>query len=261
MEIPHQDGKQDLVDFFIGNPIPKPYMFLEKTGLTCAKKKLDYRQNVTANEYIQSYVAMLCDERAADPRALVYKLRHLRDVAHDLAKFSWPAVRQWTQGVFDAIEKGTYNWSDTQAIQNDRFLALRSPLVKKRATDAQETKETICLDYNSRSCRHGEAKRDHTDGNVRFIHCCLYCYASSRDRQRCDHGLLDCKRKEKHQMNHSQAVAPMTQHGYGFPPPQFAPQAYGRPRFAIPNNSYNGVQQQTAAVNQSYQQPIVPKNQ
>ena len=258
MEIPLQDGKQDLTDFFVRNPIPKPYMFLEKPSLSCAKKKLEYRQHMTANEYLHAYIAMLCDERARDPSTLLYQLRHLKDVAHDMDIFQWPAVRAWTQGVFDAIERGTYYWGDTQSIQNDRFLAQRSHYAENRSSDPRETKETICLDFNSRSCRHGGAKRDHTEGTTRFIHCCLYCYASSRDRQKCDHGLLDCKRKEKHQMTHSHGP-----HQFAYPPPPLLPGAYGRPRYTPTAQQAPQVPTQQYAAQQAYQfQPtMAPKNQ
>ena len=245
MDIPAQDGKQDLTDFFVRHPIPKPYMFLEKTGLTCAKKKLDYRPSMTASEYTHAFVSLLCDGRARNPSTLNQQLRHLKDVVHDSVQFSWPAVRAWSQSVFDAIEKGAFTWNDTQMIQNERFLVLRMAAIDNRMTDTHEGKETICLDYNSRSCRHGGAKRDHTEAGIRFIHCCLYCYASSRDKERCDHGLVDCKRKEKH----NSYVSTHPHHAqYGLAPPPVMNQ-YGRPRFAPPapassHQHYQGAHQQ-----------------
>ena len=191
MDIPVQEGKNDILDFFVRQPIPKPYMFVEKSDLSCARKKLEYRQNITAHEYLFAYVAMLCDGRAKDPAVLLQQLHHLRDVAHDIARFQWPAVRAWTQGVFDSVEKGNYTWDDTQSIQNERFLALRAVNVPN-STQHDEGVETICLEFNSRNCRHGGPKRDHSQAGATFVHCCLYCYASSRDRQRCDHPLVDC---------------------------------------------------------------------
>ena len=260
MDIPAQEGKNDIADFFIRNPIPKPYMFVEKPELNCAKKKLEYRQNITANEYIHAYVAMICDMRARDPAVLLQQLRHLRDVAHDITKFQWPTVRAWTQGVFDSVEKGLYSWDDTQSIQNDRFLALRASHVANALND-EERVETICLEFNSRSCRHGGPKRDHSQAGVQFIHCCLYCYASSRDRQRCDHPLADCKCKEKHQSQHvTHTMQYAQQHS------QFAPGAYGRPRFGLPppaSQNYSQAQyNQPTFAQQQYQPAAQPtKNQ
>ena len=262
LEIPPQDGKQDLSDFFVRNPIPKPYMFLQKTGLTCAKKKLDYRQNMTAAEYTQAFIALLCDSRARDPSTLLQQLRHLKDVAHDINQFAWPAVRAWSQGVFDAVERGAFTWDDTQMIQNERFMALRASVMDSRPGDAHEGKETICLDYNNRTCRHGGAKRDHSEAGIRFIHCCLYCYASSRDRLRCDHGLVDCKRKEKH---NSHVPMHPNQVQYGLAPPPIMNQ-YGRPRFNPPAAAVQQQPQQQHAhqfANHNAYQPAAvapPKN-
>ena len=83
MDIPAQDGKPDLTDFFVHHPIPKPYMFVEKHSLTCAKKKLEYSPSITSSEYVHAFVALLCDGRARDPSTLLQQLRHLKDVVHD----------------------------------------------------------------------------------------------------------------------------------------------------------------------------------
>ena len=134
-------------------------------------------------------------------------------------------------------------------IQNERFLALRTFALDTRAGDSQEVKETICLDYNNRACRHGGPKRDHTESGVCFIHCCLHCYVSSRDRLRCDHGLLDCKRKEKHNSYPAEH-----QNHYGLAPPPVMNQ-YLRPRFNPNNSAYSQHPPTQTVQHQVLQQP------
>ena len=83
--------------------IPKPYMFVKKLSGASLPKKQDYRPNITANEYVNAFVAMLCDHRARDS---LNQMKHLHDVTTDILTRPWPSVREWSQSIFDEVEKG-----------------------------------------------------------------------------------------------------------------------------------------------------------
>ena len=211
--IPAQDGKMFVPDMFVKNPIPKPYMFVDRLATSSIKKKFDYRPNITSAEYISAFIGMLCDERVRNPRDVADQLDHLHDVTLDAMSRNWPDVRRWSQHVFDMIETGKYQWSDTQKIQNARFrFSVSAHQVQTHNHNSQShmsndtaTREVVCQDFNARSCSHGAVRRHHTEGQVRFMHYCSYCLASANIKSD-NHPLSDCKRKERHAAAHTSAA-------------------------------------------------------
>ena len=261
MDIPNYDGKQYAGDIFITRLIPKPYMFVKKLSSASLKKKQDYRPNITANEYVNAFIAMLCDHRARDPADLLHQLRHLHDVSTDALTRPWVNVRDWSQSVFDEIEKGNLAWSDTSQIQFARcqtsFMgsAAATPEASDKPIQSQNghyTREVICTDYNNRSCTFGGKFKHHVENGVRFTHACLYCYASTGAKR--DHPLNDpCNfrirdRSGASQLYHHTAQNPTYQHPNAVQnlPPQ-------QSRYRQFNNTQYTNQQPTA--------PQPPKNQ
>ena len=189
MEIPSQEGKHTC-DILTERKIPKPYMFIEKFGLDTLKKKMDYRSNITAQEYVNSFVRMLCDPRARDMAALPFQLAHLKDVTTDIVTRPWSAVRSWTQCVFDSIDSSAYSWPDAQQIQNDRFrLSFNGPTIDQPHESSGKNREVICTEFNNKCCSFGGKFKHHVENGVRFLHACLYCFAATGARR--DHALGD----------------------------------------------------------------------
>ena len=181
----------------------------------------------------------------------MHQLLHLRDVAKDAMTRPWHAVQAWSQHIFDMIERGTYTWSDSQQIHNDRSmmtLATQHLPDHTAPRPGQAVREVVCQDFNSRSCQYGGLRKHHTEGNLRLIHICSYCMASSN--QRCDsHSLPECDRKRRHTAGNS------------YRPPQ----AHQAPLYQHPNA---GQQRTRQFVPKNQQQPTnlsvnsvgVPKN-
>ena len=94
MEILSYEGKQYAGDIFTMQLIPKPYMFVKKLSGNSLKKKQDYRQNITATEYVDAFMAMLCDYRAREPADLFNQMKHLHDVTTDIMSCPWPSIRK-----------------------------------------------------------------------------------------------------------------------------------------------------------------------
>ena len=140
MDIPTQHGK-DLVDFFIRNPIPKLYMFIEKPNLTCPRKKLDHPQKLPL---MNMFMPSLQCYMMKGPMTPCYSISitPLEGCGPPHNKIS---MARCQRRVFDAVERGSYMWVDSQSIQNDGFLALRAA-TSARVSDTQEHKERLCLE-------------------------------------------------------------------------------------------------------------------
>ena len=259
-DIPAQDGKHYVGDLFTKKLIPKPYMYVAKLANSSLKKKLEYRDSMTAHEYTNAFVAMLANERAQSPDHFA-QLNHLKDVTHDAMVCKWPAVRAWFQFIFDKIEAGLYTWSDTQLIHNDRIMMTTRPSLLVAASGSQPlqqstaaavaTTEAVCQDFNTNSCVHGGLKKHHVTGDVKFMHHCSYCIASSNKIQD-SHATPDCFRKKRHTASQltsqpsQQSNQPVYQH----------PNANGYTRY----RQYTPTQQSTQVQSQLQPSAAVPKN-
>lgn len=98
----------------------KPYMYMYREGIFSMKQRLEARQTITLNEYVDAILALLADKRAYDPKDYIDIMHHLRKVVRDALERQWCAVRRWTQYVWDSVEAGAMTWSDRDLIQEER---------------------------------------------------------------------------------------------------------------------------------------------
>lgn len=222
--------------------ITKPYMFLYRDGISTMKQKLDVRHTMTASEYTDAILTLLSDQRAYDPKDFHDIFHHLRKVTRDTLERPWPAVRRWTQYIWDSVEDGSIAWSDADVIQEER---VRMCLTSHHAQISyaqnntyqiparrnQGLQELACRAFNTRNgCHHRES---HVEGSVYLLHICTYCDSVGKA---CYHSVRDCERRVTHSRNDN---------AYH--------QARGRPQ-----NHSNQFQQNHYQYN--HQNPLVPKN-
>ena len=168
------DGKAFSADFFVTKLIPKPYMYVVRPGLNTLKKKLDARATITFHEYVVAFLKMVRDNRANLQQNHSHLLEHLQQVVEDAATRDWHAVREWSQGIFDAIGRDDLGWADSNTIQLDR---LRSAILTAKQVpsgDRLERRDMPCRDFNSHSgCSFNKS---HTGRTVNFAHICTICF-------------------------------------------------------------------------------------
>lgn len=199
------------------NGMPKPYMFLEREGLQTNRQKLDVRCSMTSDEYMYCVLALLHDNDSSQPEDRDHILAHVFAVATDIITRPWPAVRRWTQSVW---EKGRCKWGDYRFIQDERVrLSYMSAPPMAGAGGAagprsnppaasSEIKSVVCPDFNSpHSCSFSSS---HDDGSIRYTHACAHCNALGR---RSAHSFQRCRtRIEAQGYGHGQQQQPTNQH-------------------------------------------------
>lgn len=216
-------------------------MYLEREGLQTVKQRLDVRNSITSGEYIHASLSLLRDTDAYDLLHRDFIFNHIHDVSADILIRPWPAVRRWTQYIWDSIAKGKCKWSDDRYIQDARFrLAYTSgptPSTSNygsnntRNSGNSDMKSSLCRDFNGpQGCRF---QYSHDDGNVKYLHACYYCDSIGR---KSSHSFQKCRTRNDHShtASHSAATpwppAPSTQ-AVGVPgaPPSLTPGQYMRP--------------------------------
>ena len=191
--VPRSEGKAHfLSDIHVKELIPKPYMYVDRFNGQTLKKKLESRDSVTALEYINAFISLLRDKRLPESSDHRFMFAHLHDVSRDAVRRPWQDIRQWSQRVFDGIERGEFYWDDSQRIQNERFsLALGAGIPQQGQPGNAEIRvrvqEVICPDYNSdRGCTASvvgvKDRVHHVEGNIKHAHICMYCMAASPTR-------------------------------------------------------------------------------
>ena len=98
---PQHKGKSQMFYDNTEHDMPKPYMYIQREGCQTDKQKLEVRCALTALEYINATLALIRDTRAYDQVDLLAILRHLQDVTQDAMQRDWPAVRRWSQFIWD----------------------------------------------------------------------------------------------------------------------------------------------------------------
>ena len=78
-------GKDTIRDFFVGNPIPRPYMFLEGPGFRTRKDKLAHQDKMTFPQYVLAFTNMLMGE-CQDAYLLGSKM--VTSIGHYMLKFN-----------------------------------------------------------------------------------------------------------------------------------------------------------------------------
>ena len=186
------EGKNMLLnDNLADNPITKPYMFLERPGLNTLKEKLAVRITITSGEYVNALIALLMEDGAFTVEDGPHILRHLHEVSTDSMCRKWPAVRVWSQRVFDLIERKKIGWADYQLIQNERVQAAIAHYPStSTGTPQSGTMQFPCSDFNSsRGCQH---KAHHDEGPVRLMHSCAFCLGKGKSFP---HTVIACNNK------------------------------------------------------------------
>ena len=196
-------------DMFVRDPISKPYMYLNRPGCNSLAQKLAARNTMSEREYMAAYMAMLHDEEVYDPRDYRDMVDHLRCITEDCMRKTWPTVREWSQKLFDKVERKQIRWDDKQAIQNDRFTVQapiaaaeeRTPHSAGGASDHKSTRGRIEAEPHERPCAvYNSAKRctqqqHHQDGPQDVVHACAYCYRITQAYY--DHTETNCRRKNR----------------------------------------------------------------
>lgn len=151
-------------------------------------------------------LALLSDPRAFNPVDYQDILHHLRRVTRDALERPWPAVRRWTQFVWDSIEAGSITWSDRATIQDERVRICLTSVYSNiphqnntyqiPARRNQGLQEVTCRPFNTRAgCPQRES---HADGQVYSLHICTYCDSVGKV---CYHSVRDCERRLAHTRN------------------------------------------------------------
>ena len=196
-------GKHDTnIDRHAERPYPKPYLYIDRETCQTEKQKLEVRCTLAPMEYVNATLALIKDTQAYDPADLLGIVDHLQDVTHDVMQRPWPAVRRWSQFIWDGVEKGTFRWNDYQIIQNHR-VCIALTAVGAAGTGNNNTqvtqREYVCRDFQTRAgCRH---RTSHMDGDIKLLHVCAFCDCVART---CYHSALACAKK----MNYPPRQAP-----------------------------------------------------
>ena len=224
--------------------MPKPYMYITRETCQTDKQKLDVRCALGTLEYVNATMALLMDKKAYHPADLHHIMAHLQDVTHDAMERAWPAVRKWSQFIWDAVAKGELRWSDHQLIQNHRvMIAFTGPANRNRTEETgnhtTDQREYMCRDFQSRNgCRH---RSSHMDGDVKLLHSCAFCDCIQRQ---CTHSAFACAKKmhypprqygqidnqQPFQQQQQQQWRPAYQPTYNFPPMQHPKNGQSAPR-------------------------------
>ena len=203
-DVPRSDeGKTLASDMFIPELIPKPYMYLDRPGLSTLKKKLDVRDTMTFHEYLTCTIKMIRDPRAGNKELVDTHLEHLQQVIQDASARDWPSVRRWSQSTFDAVERGSATWDDRYGMQIER---LHHAIQASRAQPNQayngqvDRRDIPCKDYNAPTgCMNNRA---HAGRNVTFVHVCSGCFNAG---ERSPHPACLCPRRTSHHTPSSNA--------------------------------------------------------
>ena len=154
---------------------------------------------LTTAEFVSGYLSIMeevtpvTSENAPFLRHLYY-LRHLMD---DCASMDWESARTVYSQVLQAMEHNKIKWSNTQAVKEEKALAVQ----QVRFTDTvakkkEEPLEVPCPAYQKASC---SSRGEHTVDAVKQLHCCAYCHRRFGDTH--PHPQRDCRKFNKRPKN------------------------------------------------------------
>jgi hypothetical protein len=214
------EGKSAIfTDIFAKKLIAKPYMYMEREGVSTLRQKLDKRVVMDPMEYITCLVTLIRDGRAEHSEVdRECMLRHLQQVTSDAMVRPWKQVRRWSQLVFDNIERGEYEWIDDNRIEAERIrIALTPAGVGPQGGigvmgAASARKHVYCRDYNlPQGCR---MRSPHEEGALRKHHNCAYCEARGKHLL---HSIQNCQNKRR---DEERAMSRGPQQHYTYEPGQ-----------------------------------------
>lgn len=190
--------------------LTKPYMYIERAGIQTLKQKLDIRDSVTPLEYLSASLRLVHDPSACSPSDRDHILHHLTAVSIDALTRPWAGVRNWTQSIWDSVEKGWCRWEDANFIQDERVRisytggappSAAGAAVQSRAGVPGSLPSFPCKDYNGPSgCKHHSS---HEENGIRYSHSCACCDSMGR---RSNHSIQRCRSKNDnhyHQQHNS----------------------------------------------------------
>lgn len=224
--------------------IAKPYMYLYREGIQTMKHRLDARTTLSLNEYLDAVLALLADRRAYTATDYNDIMDHVRKVVRDALERPWPAVRRWSQYVWDMVESGQITWGDRDIIQEERVrLCLTSTLTVSSAgasydnRKAATSNQVICRPYNTRmGCQYRES---HGDASIWYLHSCSYCDSVGKT---CYHSVRECERRVTHSRNDYPAQQNRNRQFQqnSYQPQQFSNQNNGSQQYpqAYPKNGF-----------------------
>lgn len=161
--------------------------------MSTLKQRLDNRNSLTPLEYIQASLSLLDDSTAYQPQDKDYIYKHTLYVATDALSRPWPAVRKWSQTIWDCVDRGRCVWSDSRFIQEERIRVSYTSGPSSSSTNPQKPnswalRETLCRDFNSvGGCKH---HGPHEQGEFRLLHACAFCDSMGR---RSNHSFQRCR--------------------------------------------------------------------
>ena len=236
-----QKGKDTVRDFFVSNPIPRPYMLLQGPGFHSPKDKVPHRDKMTFNQYILAFTCMLKDKRACTQDEWPEIITHMNQVACNAQSRPWENVRAWSDHIFTRIENGDITWSSYAEIQFDRMRLSLAPAgdhTAKQTTDIQAAKQVVCSDF------------------INFMHVCAWCHTALNSRN--PHTVIKSENKMRFAQDRQQQPHQQTQ------PAQIRHNNYQTQPQQTQNYGYTQQQPQrqvfTSAIIQNPQPTQKPKN-
>ena len=139
----------------------KPSMFISKR-LLGKKNDMD---DLLFPLYVHGITGLILNALQDQNTVAAAACRHAREVAEDAAARPWSAVLEWTNTVFERMEKGEISWANYDEIQRDR---MRISLV----SSVPEKLNIPCLAYNYKTCKHADS---HDELGICLRHICGYC--------------------------------------------------------------------------------------
>ena len=136
-----------------------------------------------------AYTAMMQDGTLIHPEDKPAHMEHLRQVCQDTVDWPWPAVRKWSNLVFDQIERGEITWADKQTIQYER---MRTVMAVR--PDQQMVVTVPCPKFNEGACQR--SVDTHREGSVTFSHVCNYCSSVGAPGKN-NHPATECAKRTK----------------------------------------------------------------
>lgn len=207
------EGRQMVLsDLFIQNPIAKPHLYLKRAGCASVAMKLAARETMSPLEYVAAFTRMMRDARCVDAITLPHLMEHLYQLTQDLLTHPWEDLREWSQALFDDIERGEISWEDEQEIQHRRTRARAPGRDRGRPVNGSgfETgggaavrtclqagpHERPCPGFNEGGSQQCGMGLHHSDGVKDLIHACAYCFRTVQEFY--DHPEFTCRRKLGH---------------------------------------------------------------
>ena len=195
-ELQHQptEGKLHFVsDILAPKALVKPYMFLEKSGMSTLKQKLEHRHLMNKDEYLTAFLALLKKKAAYDLDDYDYLFAHLHNVSTDGLSRPWRDVLRWSQLMFDKVEARELSWKDRVDMQDERVrisMTGGGDETTSKVKGSSSNSSVACPEFNGeRGCKH---RHDHMDGSVKSLHVCAYCLSKGK---RLHHTVTACQNK------------------------------------------------------------------